>query len=60
MFGFNVTQQTFSYDNRPQAPMVNYTFDEWWFVSIVTFHTFSLEVWFGGREHALRCSLRLE
>jgi len=31
MYGFNVTQQTFSYDNRPQAPMVDYTFDQWWF-----------------------------
>lgn len=31
MWGFNVTQQTFSYDNRPVAPLTNYTFDEWWF-----------------------------
>ncbi|GBE89992.1 hypothetical protein SCP_1800140 [Sparassis crispa] len=31
MWGFNVTQQTFSYDNRPVAPLVNYTFEQWWF-----------------------------
>ncbi|OCH94830.1 hypothetical protein OBBRIDRAFT_788832 [Obba rivulosa] len=31
MWGFNVTQQTFSYDNRPVAPLMNMTFDQWWF-----------------------------
>jgi hypothetical protein len=31
MYGFNVTQQTFSYDNRPVSPLINYTFDQWWF-----------------------------
>lgn len=31
MFGFNVTQQTFPYDNRPVAPLRNFTFDKWWF-----------------------------
>ncbi|KAJ3899590.1 hypothetical protein F5879DRAFT_502159 [Lentinula edodes] len=31
MWGFNVTEQTFPYDNRPVAPLTNYTFDEWWF-----------------------------
>ncbi|KAH7925687.1 hypothetical protein BV22DRAFT_1112159 [Leucogyrophana mollusca] len=31
MFGFNVTQQTFSYDNRPVAPLMAMTFDQWWF-----------------------------
>ncbi|KAF9810031.1 hypothetical protein IEO21_07149 [Rhodonia placenta] len=31
MWGFNVTAQTFPYDNRPVAPLINYTFDEWWF-----------------------------
>ncbi|KAJ7432516.1 hypothetical protein B0H11DRAFT_2125771 [Mycena galericulata] len=31
MYGFNVTQQTFSYDNRPVSPLTNYTFDQWWF-----------------------------
>ena len=31
MWGFNVTQQTFPYDNRPVAPLQNYTFDQWWF-----------------------------
>jgi len=30
MYGFNVTDQ-FSYDNRPVAPLINYTFDQWWF-----------------------------
>ncbi|KAF9223310.1 hypothetical protein BS17DRAFT_808781 [Gyrodon lividus] len=31
MFGFNVTMQTFSYDNRPVAPLVNMPFNQWWF-----------------------------
>ena len=31
MYGFNVTGQTFPYDNRPVAPLTNYTFDQWWF-----------------------------
>jgi len=31
MFGFNVTQQTFSYDNRPVAPIKNMVFQQWWF-----------------------------
>ncbi|KAJ3978495.1 hypothetical protein F5890DRAFT_1597425 [Lentinula detonsa] len=31
MWGFNVTAQTFPYDNQPVAPLTNYTFDEWWF-----------------------------
>ncbi|KDQ59092.1 hypothetical protein JAAARDRAFT_652144 [Jaapia argillacea MUCL 33604] len=30
MFGFNVTEQTFPYDNRPVAPLTNYTFEQWW------------------------------
>lgn len=30
MLGFNVTQQTFPYDNRPVAPLTNYTFEQWW------------------------------
>ena len=31
MWGFNVTAETFSYDNRPVTPLVDYTFDQWWF-----------------------------
>ncbi|KAH9902992.1 hypothetical protein C8Q73DRAFT_742224 [Cubamyces lactineus] len=31
MYGFNVTDQTFPYDNRPQVPLYNMTFDQWWF-----------------------------
>ena len=31
MYGFNVTGDTFPYDNRPVAPLINYTFDQWWF-----------------------------
>ena len=31
MFGFNVTQQTFSYDNRPVVPLVDRAFGDWWF-----------------------------
>ncbi|KAG8983841.1 hypothetical protein FRB90_005704, partial [Tulasnella sp. 427] len=31
MYGFNVTAQTFSYDNRPEAPLMYLNFDQWWF-----------------------------
>ncbi|KAH8100774.1 hypothetical protein BXZ70DRAFT_971902 [Cristinia sonorae] len=31
MYGFNVTAQTFPYDNRPVTPLVDLTFDKWWF-----------------------------
>ncbi|EKM57794.1 uncharacterized protein PHACADRAFT_251644 [Phanerochaete carnosa HHB-10118-sp] len=31
MWGFNVTAQTYSYDNRPVTPLMNYTFQQWWF-----------------------------
>ncbi|KAH9838462.1 uncharacterized protein C8Q71DRAFT_722637 [Rhodofomes roseus] len=31
MYGFNVSAQTFSYDNRPVVPLVNQPFDQWWF-----------------------------
>ncbi|KAL1949687.1 hypothetical protein VTO73DRAFT_8568 [Trametes versicolor] len=31
MYGFNVTDHTYDYDNRPVAPLTNYTFDKWWF-----------------------------
>ena len=31
MWGFNVSFETFPYDNRPVAPLTNYTFDQWWF-----------------------------
>lgn len=31
MYGFNVTQQTFPYDNRPVAPLMNMNFSQWWF-----------------------------
>ena len=31
MYGFNVTAQTYPYDNRPVAPLVDYTFNQWWF-----------------------------
>ncbi|KAH9945461.1 uncharacterized protein BXZ73DRAFT_73606 [Epithele typhae] len=30
MYGFNVTAETFSYDNRPVAPLQDMTFDQWW------------------------------
>ncbi|KAH9945439.1 uncharacterized protein BXZ73DRAFT_96427 [Epithele typhae] len=30
MFGFNVTDNTFSYDNRPQVPLYSMTYDQWW------------------------------
>lgn len=31
MFGFNVTAQTYPYDNRPVAPIKNMPFSQWWF-----------------------------
>ena len=31
MFGFNVTAQTYSYDNRPVTPIKNMPFSQWWF-----------------------------
>lgn len=31
MWGFNVTFSDFPYDNRPVSPLINYTFDQWWF-----------------------------
>ncbi|CAA7267535.1 unnamed protein product [Cyclocybe aegerita] len=31
MWGFNVTDKTFDYDNRPVAPIKNMNFDKWWF-----------------------------
>jgi len=37
MFGFNVTRQSFSYDNRPVAPIKNMVFDQWWFHNHLAF-----------------------
>lgn len=34
MYGFNVTDKTFSYDNRPQVPLYDMTFDQWWLVRV--------------------------
>ncbi|KAJ3534747.1 hypothetical protein NM688_g7086 [Phlebia brevispora] len=31
MWGFNVTAQTFSYDNRPVVPLQQMPFNQWWF-----------------------------
>jgi hypothetical protein len=31
MWGFNVSFDTFPYDNRPVAPLADYTFEQWWF-----------------------------
>ncbi|EPQ54007.1 hypothetical protein GLOTRDRAFT_26627, partial [Gloeophyllum trabeum ATCC 11539] len=33
MYGFNVTEKTFSYDNRPVVPLYNMPFKQWWFHS---------------------------
>lgn len=33
MWGFNVTAQTYSYDNRPVVPLMHTDYDKWWFVS---------------------------
>ena len=35
MWGYGVHMETFPYDNRPVAPLMNYTFDKWWFVSVI-------------------------
>ena len=34
MLAFNGTAEMFSYDNRPMAPLQQYTFDQWWMVSV--------------------------
>lgn len=31
MWGFNVTAETFPYDNRPVCPLADMTFNQWWF-----------------------------
>lgn len=31
MWGFNATQQSYPYDNRPVSPLTDMTFDQWWF-----------------------------
>ncbi|KAL4244267.1 hypothetical protein ABKN59_010384 [Abortiporus biennis] len=31
MWGFNVTDHTYPYDNRPVSPLINMTFEQWWF-----------------------------
>jgi len=31
MYGFNITREDFSYDNRPLAPLSNMLFSQWWF-----------------------------
>ena len=31
MWGFNVTDHTYPYDNRPVAPLLDMTFNQWWF-----------------------------
>jgi len=31
MYGFNVTDKTFSYDNRPVVPLAHMSFSQWWF-----------------------------
>ena len=37
MYGFNVTAQTFPYDNRPVTPLYNYTFAKWWFHGLLAY-----------------------
>ncbi|KAG8979805.1 hypothetical protein FRB90_007905, partial [Tulasnella sp. 427] len=31
MYGYNVTDNTFNYDNRPEVPLMYRDFDQWWF-----------------------------
>ena len=33
MYGFNVTMDTFNFDNRPVSPSQNATCEQWWWVS---------------------------
>ena len=33
MWGYHVRAEDFPYDNRPEAPLQQYTFKQWWFVS---------------------------
>lgn len=37
MWGFNVTAETFSYDNRPVSPLAAMNFTEWWFHNHLAF-----------------------
>ena len=39
MWGFNVTAETYPYDNRPVIPLQDMSFDKWWFVSITSSHS---------------------
>ena len=32
MWGFNVTAQSYAYDNRPVVPLYNMPFSQWWMV----------------------------
>jgi hypothetical protein len=32
---FNVTAQSYSYDNRPMVPLMQRSFNDWWFVSTI-------------------------
>jgi hypothetical protein len=40
MWGASVTQTTFDYDNRAVSPLVDMTFDKWWWVSVVVIKFF--------------------
>jgi hypothetical protein len=35
MLGYNVTAQTYSYDNRPVVPLYNMPFSQWWMVGVM-------------------------
>ena len=34
MWGWDVNAEDFPYDNRPETPLQQYTFEQWWFVSV--------------------------
>ena len=34
MWGWDVRAEDFPYDNRPETPLQQYTFEQWWFVSV--------------------------
>ena len=34
IWGWGVHAEDFPYDNRPEAPLQQYTFEQWWFVSV--------------------------
>ncbi|KDQ59091.1 hypothetical protein JAAARDRAFT_175802 [Jaapia argillacea MUCL 33604] len=45
MWGFNVTLDTFPYDNRPVAPLMDLDFHDWWFHNHLSYPPHILDVY---------------